>query len=74
MCSKCHKFGHSIKYCRTQVPLENHNNAKGKGKVDIDKTRKEINQTWKKKEDENSGASGVEITQSNGEGDHIISN
>ena len=48
---------------------------KGKGKVDAKHTKKEMYQTQKKKvEEENSGANEVKVTQSNGEGDHIISN
>lgn len=49
--SKCHKFGHSSKYYRTQVPTIKHN-TKGKGKVDIDQMRKEMDQKWKKKEED----------------------
>ena len=44
------------------MPIEN-NNAKGKGKVDIDQTRKEMNETWKKnEEDGNNGTNGIEVT------------
>ena len=42
--------------------------------MDIDQTRKDMNKTWKKKTKDGSSGNGVEITQSNGECDHITSN
>lgn len=73
--SKCHKFAHSRKNCRTQVPSKNHIKGKGKSKMDIEKVNKEMNKIWRDKvEYGNSGENGVEVTQSNGEYDHVISN
>lgn len=64
----------SLNHFQHQVPSTNHIKDKVKGKVDIEQVKKEMNQKWKKKaKDRNSGANGVDVTESNGEGDHVIS-
>lgn len=42
-CTKCHKFGHQRKNCKTQVHSKNQTKDKGKGNVDIEKVWNEMN-------------------------------
>lgn len=63
VCSKCHKIGHVNKNYRTQAPIPNNEHKKGKGKVDAEQTKKEMNQTLKKKvETRGSGTNKVKVT------------
>lgn len=73
--NSCHKVGHVTKNCRTQTPIPKNEHVKGKGKVDVEKKKREMIQTWKKKvEARSSGTSEVKITQSNGDGNYTTSN
>ena len=67
------KTGHISINCPTRSKEPNNEFNKGKGKVDVEKIRDEMNKTWKRKED--CSTSSVEgITSPNGSDDHTSSN
>ena len=67
------KTGHISQCCPTRTKAPSCEFNKGKGMVDIENFRNEMNNTWKRKED--CSTSSVDgITSSNGPGDHSSSN
>ena len=67
------KTGHISKNFPTRSKELSNEFNKGKGKVDIENVRDEMNNTWKRKEDCNT-LSSYGITSPNGSGDHTTSN
>ena len=72
-CFSYHKTSHISKHCPTRSKAPNSKLNKGKGKVDVEHIRNEMNKTWKKK-DAKSTSNGEGITLSNGSSGHTSSN
>lgn len=68
VCFSCLKVGHVSRSYKTRAPAPNNGNDKGKEKVEVRKTWKEIVEARR------SGSRKVEITQSNGSVDHTTTN
>ena len=71
-CFSCLKIGHISKYCPTRSKAPNSEFNKGKGKVDVEHIRGEMNKTWKRR-DGNSTFNGG-ITSPNRSSGHTSSN
>ena len=72
-CFSCHKTSHISKHCPTRSKAPSCEFFKGKGKVDVEHIKNDMNKTWKKK-DASSTSNGEGITSPNGSGDHTLSN
>ena len=68
----CLKTGHISKHCPTRSKVPNFEFNKGKGKVDIEHIRGEMNKTWKRRD--GSSATNGGITSPNSSSDHTSSN
>ena len=66
------KIGHIRKYCPTRSKAPNPKFNKGKGKVDVEHIRGEMNKTWKRRDGSNTSNGG--ITSPNRSSGHTSSN
>ena len=67
------KNGHTSRNFSTRSKADISEFKKGKGKVDVENVRDEMNKTWKRKEDCNTSSLDG-ISSPNGLGDHTTSN
>ena len=58
-CFRCLKIGHINKYCPTRSKAPNSEFIKGKGKVDVEHIRGEMNKTWKRRDGNNTSNGGI---------------
>ena len=66
------KIGHISMKCPTKSKAPSCEFDKGKGKVNVEHIKEEMNKTWKRKDGYNT-SNGEGITSPNGLGDHISS-
>jgi len=57
------KTGHIIYYCSTRSKAPSCEFNKGKGKVDIENAKNEMNKTWKRNKDYNTSSGEDHLTQ-----------
>jgi cellular nucleic acid-binding protein len=71
-CFSCLKTGHISRNCPTRSKAPSSEFNKGKGKIDVEEVRGQMNKTWKKKDESNT--SSEEITPPNRSSGHSSSN